>query len=98
VHGTGAGMECGRRSGAGVVAGVLTGAHSAARLRAAGATHVVRGIADVPGLFEAPSPRVIRAAKTDNGTAANGTAGTGTAAAAIAVPPQAPAEHRRLGH
>jgi phosphonatase-like hydrolase len=52
VHGTGAGMESGRRAGAGLVAGVLTGPHSAARLRAAGATHVLRSIADLPGILE----------------------------------------------
>src|SRR5262249_44126070 len=32
VHGTGAGMECGRRSAATAMIGVLTGPHSAARL------------------------------------------------------------------
>ncbi len=51
VHGTGAGMESGRRAGAGLIAGVLTGPHAAARLRAAGATHVLRSIADLPGVL-----------------------------------------------
>ena len=53
VHGTGAGVEAGRRSGAGIVAGVLTGPHSAGRLRAAGATHVLASMADLPGLLTA---------------------------------------------
>jgi phosphonatase-like hydrolase len=48
VHSTGAGVEAGRRAGAGVVAGVLTGPHPAARLRRAGATHILSSIADLP--------------------------------------------------
>jgi phosphoglycolate phosphatase len=51
VHGTSAGVEAGRRSGAGVVVGVLTGPHSAARLRAAGATSIIPSIADLPPLL-----------------------------------------------
>jgi phosphoglycolate phosphatase len=51
VHGTGAGVEAGRRSGAAVVAGVLTGPHPAARLRAAGATSILPSIADLPALL-----------------------------------------------
>jgi phosphoglycolate phosphatase len=51
VHGTGAGVEAGRRSGATVVAGVLTGPHPAARLRGAGATSILPSIADLPPLL-----------------------------------------------
>jgi phosphoglycolate phosphatase len=51
IHSTGAGVDSGRRAGASVVAGVLTGPHSAARLRAAGATHILGSIADVPALL-----------------------------------------------
>jgi phosphoglycolate phosphatase len=51
IHSTGAGVDSGRRSGASIVAGVLTGPHSAARLRAAGATHILGSIADVPALL-----------------------------------------------
>ncbi len=51
VHGTGAGVEAGRRSGAGIVAGVLTGPHPPARLRAAGATSILPSIADLPALL-----------------------------------------------
>jgi phosphoglycolate phosphatase len=40
----------GRRAGASVVAGVLTGAHDADTLRAAGATHVLGSVAELPGL------------------------------------------------
>jgi len=45
------GVMCGRRAGAGLVAGVLTGAHSADRLRRAGATHLIRSIAQLPDLL-----------------------------------------------
>ncbi|MCZ4098655.1 MULTISPECIES: phosphonatase-like hydrolase [unclassified Streptomyces] len=41
-------MLCGRRSGASVVAGVLTGAHDEAALRGAGATHVLASVAELP--------------------------------------------------
>lgn len=48
VAATGAGVECGRRAGASVSVGLLTGPHSVARLQAAGATHVIESIADLP--------------------------------------------------
>ncbi|MFI6145859.1 phosphonatase-like hydrolase [Streptomyces sp. NPDC051109] len=41
-------MLCGRRSGAAIVAGVLTGAHDRATLTEHGATHVIESIADLP--------------------------------------------------
>ncbi|MGN9794149.1 HAD family hydrolase [Streptomyces sp. OZ13] len=44
-------MLSGVRAGAGVVAGVLTGAHGAPALRAAGATHVIGSVAELPGLL-----------------------------------------------
>ncbi|MBF9072402.1 phosphonatase-like hydrolase [Streptacidiphilus fuscans] len=47
---TGYDMQCGVRSGASVVAGVLTGAHLAERLRADGATVVLNSVADLPAL------------------------------------------------
>lgn len=69
--GTTSGIQCGKRSGAGVVAGVLTGGHTKDRLRAAGATHLIDGIGDLPRLLTprsdaakgsqaagAPAPRV----------------------------------------
>jgi len=37
--------------GAGLVAGVRTGAHDEATLRAAGATAILTSIADLPGLL-----------------------------------------------
>ncbi|QLE76426.1 phosphonatase-like hydrolase [Streptomyces rectiverticillatus] len=44
-------MLSGRRAGASVVAGVLTGAHDEQALRASGATHVLASVADLPGLL-----------------------------------------------
>jgi len=44
-------IQCGQRSGAGIVAGVLAGGHTRDRLRDAGATHLVDGIAQLPGLL-----------------------------------------------
>ncbi len=49
----------GKRSGAGIVAGVLAGAHTGDRLRASGATHLIEGMADLPPLLlgsAAPAP------------------------------------------
>ncbi|GAA4684052.1 phosphonatase-like hydrolase [Streptomyces youssoufiensis] len=46
-------MRSGRRSGASLVAGVLTGAHDARQLRAAGATHVLDSVAALPALITA---------------------------------------------
>lgn len=57
VHSTNAGLECGRRAGAGIVAGVLTGPHPAARLLRAGATHLLPSIAEFPAVVLAGAPR-----------------------------------------
>jgi phosphoglycolate phosphatase len=51
VGDTGYDMRCGASAGAGVVAGVLTGAHGAERLRADGATHVLASVAQLPQLL-----------------------------------------------
>ncbi|MFI6504942.1 HAD family hydrolase [Nonomuraea typhae] len=44
-------MLCGRRAGASVVAGVMTGVHSRERLIKGGATHILDSIADLPDLI-----------------------------------------------
>lgn len=44
-------MLSGRRAGAGVVAGVLTGAHDRATLTGHGATHVLASVAELPALL-----------------------------------------------
>jgi len=51
VHDTASGILCGLRSGAGLVAGVLTGAHSGDRLRRAGAMHLIPSIVQLPELL-----------------------------------------------
>lgn len=48
-------MLSGVRSGAAVVAGVTTGAHAAPDLRAAGATHVLGSVAELPSLIPEPA-------------------------------------------
>jgi phosphoglycolate phosphatase len=48
-------MRCGRRAGAAVVAGVLTGAHDRPSLLEAGATHVIDSVADLPALLLSPN-------------------------------------------
>lgn len=45
-------MLSGVRAGAGVVAGVLTGAHDEDALRGAGATDVLASVADLPALLD----------------------------------------------
>jgi phosphoglycolate phosphatase len=49
-------MLCGRRAGASVVAGVMTGVHSRERLLKGGATHILDSIADLPGLILSEDP------------------------------------------
>lgn len=44
-------MLSGVRSGAGIVAGVLTGAHDKQQLQTHGATHVLGSVAELPGLL-----------------------------------------------
>jgi phosphoglycolate phosphatase len=100
VHDTGAGMACGRSSGASVVAGVLTGPHSPARLKAAGATHVLASIADLPGLLERLDAAADGSAQPDNGTSRGRSRPSGSAAtrpAPLDVPTQPMASRPRLG-
>lgn len=79
------GILSGRRAGAGIVAGVLTGAHSADRLRRAGATHLIPTVAHLPELLNAAGDPA--AAQAPDASAA----GTG------ATSPM-PAETRRAGN
>jgi phosphoglycolate phosphatase len=81
VQPTAAGVECGRRAGARIVAGVLTGVHPAARLRSAGATHVIDSVADLPGVLASSEAGATRAPDP----------------ATISIPPQVSLEHRTLG-
>jgi phosphoglycolate phosphatase len=56
---TPADMECGKRAGAAIVAGVLTGSGQRSALIEAGATHIIESIADLPALV-APTPAALR--------------------------------------
>ena len=49
-------VTTGLRAGASIAAGVLTGAHDAAALTAAGATHVLADVTALPDLLSLPSP------------------------------------------
>ena len=53
AHDTDSGILSGRRAGAGIVVGVLTGPHSGDRLRRAGATHLIPSVAQLPELLMA---------------------------------------------
>jgi phosphoglycolate phosphatase len=86
VHSTGAGVESGCRAGAGLVAGVVTGPHSAARLRAAGAGRAIGSFADLPRLV-----------LTGQAATAEGRPASGLGLPTISIPAQAAAEHRTLG-
>ncbi|KAA9379089.1 HAD hydrolase-like protein [Microbispora cellulosiformans] len=58
-------MLCGRRAGASIVAGVLTGVHSRERLLGGGATHILDSVADFPSLVlpnEVGAPSVVTSA------------------------------------
>jgi phosphoglycolate phosphatase-like HAD superfamily hydrolase len=49
-------VKAGRRAGAGVVAGLLTGTVPDGRLRRAGASHILGSVADLPDLLTATGP------------------------------------------
>ena len=51
AYDTQTGILSGQRAGAGIVAGILGGTHSGERLRQAGATHLIHGIAELPELL-----------------------------------------------
>ncbi len=53
--GTESGVLCGRRAGARIVAGVLTGGHTRDRLHRAGATHLLRSVAELPDVLGGPA-------------------------------------------
>jgi phosphonatase-like hydrolase len=102
VHPTAAGVECGRRAGARIVAGVLTGPHPATRLRAAGATHIIDSVADLAGVL---GKAAISAAGGSAGGSAGSRPGSGASAGgrsvggspAISIPEQVPLERRSHG-
>jgi phosphoglycolate phosphatase len=77
VQATESGVLAGCRAGAGLVAGVLTGTHPAARLRSAGAVQVLASVADVPAMV---------AARGAGSPSAAAPAADGRSAARLAVP------------
>ena len=81
AHDTENGVLCGRRAGASIVVGVLTGPHTADRLRQAGATHLISSIAYLPELVSShgdaargPGCRHRRSNAPRAGTSKTGTA------------------------
>jgi phosphoglycolate phosphatase len=94
---TASGIRCGRRAGARIVAGVLTGGHTRERLRAAGATHFITDINEFPALLTNAGPEAADAG--GSGAESTGEAGAGVPGAAVPaarrpeaepfVPPQA---------
>jgi phosphoglycolate phosphatase len=95
VQGTAPGVACGRRAGASLAVGLLTGPHSEARLRSAGATHIIGSIADLPAIMASATgggasgdPAARRDAEApDLGVAA-------ARGVAVNIPSQGPLEHR----
>jgi phosphoglycolate phosphatase len=77
---TASGVECARRAGAGIVAGVLTGGHTRDRLRAAGATHFITDISDFPALLTAAGPEAADAGDSGAGAAAGRSGGSASVA------------------
>jgi phosphonatase-like hydrolase len=85
---TASGIRCGRRAGARIVAGVLTGGHTRDRLRAAGATHFITGITDLPALLAEAGPAAEGGGSSGAGASGEGLAGRGPGGIPL-VPPQA---------
>ncbi len=79
VHATESGVLAGKRSGAGIVAGVLTGIHTRDRLRRAGATHLLPSVTGLPELLSAAWGTPDRLGSGPAGSAA-AAAGSGPAA------------------
>jgi phosphonatase-like hydrolase len=104
---TASGIRCGKRAGARIVAGVLTGGHTRDRLREAGATHFITRITEFPALLASagtdapvagvPRARTPEAAGRPGAGAPEGDAAGGGLAEGAArepgplVPPQASA-------
>ena len=69
--GTESSILCGKRAGAGIVVGILTGGHTAGRLQAAGATHLLDSVAGLPTLLAGQSgPERQSSSATASGSAA----------------------------
>jgi phosphonatase-like hydrolase len=95
--GTESAILSGRRSGAHLVAGVRTGAHSATKLRHAGATHLISSIADLPDLISADPAESRDDAPRDPERGQDGHQRGRGADDPLSAPPQVPLEGRHSG-
>ena len=92
-------VQCGKRAGVGIVAGILTGGHTGDRLRTAGATHLIEGIAELPALLQgagaeaSPSGPTVVPAPSRPGTAP----ASGRSSPPAVPTPQVPLERRNSG-
>ena len=87
--GTESGILCGRRAGAQIVAGILTGGHTRDRLQRAGATHLLGSFAELPNVLaaEGAGPVVDPAADPVAGLTGGAGPGTGKTAGGKAADP-----------
>ena len=82
ADGTESGVLCGRRSGAGYVAGILTGGHTRDRLQRAGAMELLGSIAELPGALGVPAGAGAAAGGASEAVGAGGASAGGTSGGA----------------
>jgi phosphonatase-like hydrolase len=75
--GTESGILCGRRAGAQIVAGILTGGHTRDRLQRAGATHLLGSFAELPNVLAAEGTGPVTDPAVDPVAGLTGNAGPG---------------------
>ena len=75
--GTESGILCGRRAGAQIVAGILTGGHTRDRLQRAGATHLLGSFAELPNVLAAEGAGPVVDPAVDPVAGLTGSAGRG---------------------
>jgi phosphonatase-like hydrolase len=75
--GTESGILCGRRAGAQIVAGILTGGHTRDRLQRAGATHLLGSFAELPNVLAAEGTGPVTDPAVDPVAGLTGSAGPG---------------------
>jgi phosphoglycolate phosphatase len=97
-------IQCAKRAGAGVLTGVLTGGHTGDRLRTAGATHLIEGIAQLPELLlgsdaaQPAGPAASSAAASGAPAVPSPGPSAPASAGSTSVPgPQVPLERRNSG-
>jgi phosphonatase-like hydrolase len=76
--GTESGILCGRRAGAQIVAGILTGGHTRDRLQRAGATHLLGSFAELPNVLATEGAGPVVDPAVDPVAGLTGSAGPGT--------------------